>query len=68
MTLESKLRALVAGMQYAADRCDEYASQALSRETRAGERGRAAGMRGDAKALEVILDAHVTDEATRAAR
>jgi len=58
MNLEHKLRALIAGMRYAADRCDEYAAQAYSRETRAGERGRAAGMRGDANALEAILDAH----------
>jgi hypothetical protein len=67
LTLEDKLRAMIAGMRYAADRCDEYADQALSRDTRAGERGRASAYRSDAKALEVLLDAHTKgDEVTRA--
>ena len=68
MNLEDKLRALIAGMRYAADRCDEYAAQAYSRDTRAGEMGRASAMRSDAVALEAILNAHATDEVTRVAR
>lgn len=68
MNLEDKLRALVAGMRYAADRCDEYAAQAYSRDTRAGELGRASAMRSDASALEAILNAHAAAEVARAAR
>lgn len=68
MKFEDKLRALVAGMRYAADRCDEYAAQAYSRDTRAGELGRASAMRSDANALEALLNERDRDEVTRAAR
>jgi hypothetical protein len=68
MTFTHKLRALVAGMRYAAEQNEEYARQAISSETRAGLEGRAAGMRGDANALEALLNEHDRDEATRAAR
>jgi hypothetical protein len=68
MTLESKLRALVAGMRYAADCCDGYATEATDYTLRERDLARARAMRSDANALEAVLDAHVTDEATRAAR
>lgn len=68
MSLESKLRALVAGMRYAADKCDEYAERASSHTLSAIEQGKARAMRSDANALEALLNEHDRDEATRAAR
>jgi hypothetical protein len=68
MTLEYKLRALIAGMRYAADCCDEYAHSAGDNVSRARELARAAAYRSDAAALEAILNAHATDEVTRVAR
>ena len=60
MTLESKLRALVAGMRYAADKCDEEMGIYSSRDTRgrASAQARAMTMRSDAAALEAILNEH----------
>lgn len=63
MTLESQLRALVAGMRYAADKCDEYATEAQSGDTRNIERARARTMRGDAAALESLLNEHEARDA-----
>jgi hypothetical protein len=71
MKLEDKLRALVAGMRYAADRCDEYASRNGATPwfgSREAELARASAMRSDASALEALLNEHDRDEATRAAR
>lgn len=59
MTFEHKLRALVAGMRYAADRCDEYAEyaeRASSQTLSAIEQGKARAMRSDANALESLLN------------
>jgi hypothetical protein len=63
MTLESKLRALVAGMRYAADKCDEYATEAQSGDSRNIERARARTMRGDADALAAVLNEHEARDA-----
>ena len=63
MTLESKLRALIAGMRYAADKCDEYATEAQGGDTRNIERARARTMRGDAAALESLLNEHEARDA-----
>jgi len=63
MTLESKLRALIAGMRYAADKCDEYATEAQSGDIRNIERARARTMRADAAALEAVLNGHNEHEA-----
>ena len=65
MTFTHKLRALVAGMRYAADRCDEYAASngaAPWFSSRDAELARASAMRSDADALEKLLE----EEATRA--
>lgn len=56
MTFENKLRALVAGMRYAADKCDEYAERANSQTLCAIEQGKARAMRSDANALEALLN------------
>lgn len=56
MTFENKLRALVAGMRYAADCCDEYAERASSQTLCAIEQGKARAMRSDANALEALLN------------
>jgi hypothetical protein len=60
MTLESKLRALVAGMRYAADRAEEEMNTYSSRDTRgrASAGARARTMRSDAAALEAVLNEH----------
>lgn len=63
MTLESKLRALIAGMRYAADKCDEYATEAQSGDIRNIERARARTMRGDADALAALLNEHEARDA-----
>ena len=70
MTLEHKLRALVAGMRYAADRAEEEMNTYSPRDTRgrASAGARARTMRSDANALEALLNEHDRDEATRAAR
>jgi len=68
MTLESKLRALIAGMRYAADKCDEYATEAQSGDTRNIERARARTMRADAAALEAVLNGHNEHNEARDAR
>ena len=68
MTLEHKLRALVAGMRYAADCCDGYAAEATDYTLRERDLARARAMRSDANALEALLNEHDRDEATRAAR
>ena len=56
MSLESKLRALVAGMRYAADKCDEYAERASSQTLSAIEQGKARAMRSDANAIEALVN------------
>lgn len=66
MTFENKLRALVAGMRYAADCCDEYATEATDYTLRERDLARARAMRSDANALEALLNEHDRDEATRA--
>ena len=60
MSLESKLRALVAGMRYAADKCDEYANNEVPAwfSCRHAELARAAAYRSDAAALEALLNEH----------
>jgi len=58
MTLESKLRALVAGMRYAADKCDEYAVEDIDINRVAIERALARAYRADADALEAVLNGH----------
>jgi hypothetical protein len=62
MTLESKLRALVAGMRYAADKCDEYATSDGGAppwtSPRYAELARAIAYRSDANAVEAILNEH----------
>lgn len=63
MTLESKLRALVAGMRYAADKCDEYAPDADNDVSRWRELARAAAYRSDATALESVLNEHEARDA-----
>jgi hypothetical protein len=68
MTLEHKLRALVAGMRYAADCCVGYATEATDYTLRERDLARARTMRSDANALEALLNEHDRDEATRAAR
>lgn len=68
MTFTHKLRALVAGMRYAADCCDGYATEATDYTLRERDLARARAMRSDANALEALLDEHDRDEATRAAR
>ena len=68
MKFEDKLRALVAGMRYAADMNDGYAVDSITPEARENLRGRASAMRSDAAALEAILNAHAAVEVTRAAR
>lgn len=69
MTLEAKLRALIAGMRYAATKCEEYATVESWAQHREAELARASAYRSNAKALEAILDAHANgDEVTRDAR
>ena len=60
MTFENKLRALVAGMRYAAERADEEMGIYSSRDTRgrASAQARAITMRSNADALEAILNEH----------
>lgn len=61
MTFEHKLRALVAGMRYAADQCDKYAASngaAPWFSSREAELARASAMRSDASALEALLNEH----------
>lgn len=55
--LEDKLRALVAGMRYAASKCEDEADQALSRDTKHARRAVASTLRSDADAIEEILNA-----------
>lgn len=55
--LEDKLRALVAGMRYAATKCEEEADQALSLDTKHARRAVACTLRSDADAVEEILNA-----------
>lgn len=64
MTFENKLRALVAGMRYAADKAEEEMGIYSSRDTRgrASAQARAMTMRSDADALEKLIE----EEATRA--
>jgi hypothetical protein len=61
MMFKSRLRALVAGMRYAAQRCDEYADQEwhanqpdIKRVTI--ERALARAYRADADALDKVID------------
>lgn len=70
MTFTHKLRALVAGMRYAADKAEEEMGIYSSRDTRghASAQARAMTMRSDANALEALLNEHDRDEAARAAR
>ena len=56
MTFTHKLRALVAGMRYAADCCDEYAERGSSQTLSAIEQGKARAMRSDANALEALIN------------
>jgi len=65
MTLESKLRALIAGMRYAADRAEEEMNTYRPRDTlgRASAGARARTMRSDAAALEAVLNGHNEHEA-----
>ena len=60
MTFENKLRALVAGMRYAADKAEEEMGIYSSRDTRgrASAQARAITMRSNADALEAILNEH----------
>lgn len=62
MTFTHKLRALVAGMRYAADKCDEYAVEEIDINRVAIERALARAYRADADALEKLLE----EEAIRA--
>jgi len=70
MTLESKLRALIAGMRYAADKCDEYASNEVPAwfSCRHAELARAAAYRADAAALESVLNGNNEHNEVRDAR
>lgn len=58
MTFENKLRALVAGMRYAADKAEEEMGIYSSRDTRgrASAQARAMTMRSDANALEALIN------------
>jgi len=67
MNFNSRLRALVAGMRYAAQRCDEYAEAALHADQPdikrcAIERALARAYRADADALDNAIE----EEAARA--
>lgn len=62
--LEQKLRALIAGMRYAASKAEEESEQALERTSKHTARARASTMRADADALEALINDH--SEATRA--
>ena len=64
MMFKSKLRALVAGMRYAAQRCDEYAEVALHSDQPdikrvTIERALARAYRADADALDKAIEEEV---------